>query len=132
MLAPIKGATSLFIISSFSHCSLLHYIYILNKKMNRFSLKYFLLTITLLLIEISIALFVHDNFIRPFVGDSLVVILIYCCIKSFFIFSVIPTAVGVLLFSFGIETLQYFQIVHRLHLQDSKLASVIIGTSFSW
>jgi len=39
----------------------------------------------LLLIEILIALFVHDEFIRPYVGDALVVIVLYCeCRKAEF------------------------------------------------
>jgi len=98
----------------------------------KFQLNYFLFTLLLLLIEICIALFVHDNFIRPYIGDVLVVILLYCFIKSFFDFPVLPTAVAVLFFSFIIETLQYFNIIDLLGLQNYTLARVIIGTSFSW
>src|SRR5437764_754453 len=98
--------------------------------MLKFQLKYFLLTVILFLIEVLIALFVHDHFIRPFVGDILVAILIYCFIKSFFNSLVIITAIAVLLFSYLIEVLQYFNIVKILRLQNSNLARVIIGTSF--
>ncbi len=98
----------------------------------KFKLHYFLFTILLLLLEICIALYVHDNFIRPYIGDVLVVMLIYCFIKSFFDFPVVPTAIAVLIFSFLIETLQYFKIIYLLGLQHSKLARVIIGTSFAW
>ncbi|TGK34425.1 DUF2809 domain-containing protein [Leptospira kmetyi] len=98
----------------------------------KFELKYFLFTLLLLFTEICIALFFHDDFIRPYIGDTLVVILIYCFIKSFLNLRVIPTAISVLLFSFIVETLQYFKIVMILGLQNSKLARIIIGTSFSW
>ncbi|UPT70718.1 MAG: DUF2809 domain-containing protein [Flavobacterium sp. JAD_PAG50586_2] len=82
--------------------------------------------------EVLIALFVHDTIIRPYVGDLLVVILIYCFIKSFLDVRVFPAAIFVLLFSFGVELLQYFTIVEKLGLQNSKVASTIIGTSFEW
>ena len=98
----------------------------------KFQLKYFIPAAILFLIEVLIALFVHDNFIRPFVGDVLVVILIYCFIKSFFNLPVIITAIAVLLFSYLIEVLQYFNIVKILGLQNSNVARVVIGTSFEW
>jgi len=37
-----------------------------------------------------------------------------------------------LTFSYAVETLQYCHIVDRIGLQDSKIAKVIIGTSFEW
>ena len=76
--------------------------------MLKFKLKYFILAAILFLIEVLIALFIHDNFIRPFVGDVLVVILIYCFIKSFLNSPVVITAIAVLLFAYLIEVLQYF------------------------
>lgn len=100
--------------------------------MLRFSKKYFLLTIILFVIEVLIALFVKDAIIRPYVGDVLVVILIYCFIKSFFNWPVVPIAIGVLLFAFVVETLQYFKFVELVGLADSKLARIVIGTSFAW
>ena len=100
--------------------------------MLKFQLKYFILFVILFLIEVVIALFFHDNFIRPFFGDFLVVILIYCFIKSFFNSPLVITAIGVLLFSYLIEVLQYFNIVKILGLQNSNLARVVIGTSFEW
>lgn len=103
----------------------------MNHSLN-FHPKYFILTFLLLSIEICIALFVHDNFIRPYIGDVLVVILIYCFIKSFFNLPPNITAIAVLLFSFVVETLQYFKVVNLLGLQNSKVASIIIGTSFAW
>ena len=100
--------------------------------MIKFNVNYFALTISLFLIETLIALYVHDTFIRPYIGDVLVVILIYCFIKSFLNVKVLPTALFVLLFAFTIEFLQYLNINEKLGLQDSKIARTIIGTSFSW
>jgi Protein of unknown function (DUF2809) len=98
----------------------------------KFNRLYFLLAILLFGIEILIAKFAHDQIIRPYIGDLLVVILIYCFVKSFMDTRVIPTALSVLIFSYSIEVLQYFHVVNRLGLQNSKMARTIIGTSFEW
>lgn len=100
--------------------------------MLRFSKKYFLLALLLFIVEYMIALFVHDRIVRPFIGDLLVVIFIYYFIMTFFKLPILPTALSVLAFSFVIEFLQYFKLVEILGLQGSKLARIIIGTSFSW
>lgn len=100
--------------------------------MLKFNKIYFGLTILIFIIEVLIALYVHDTIIRPYIGDVLVVILIYCFVKSFLKIKVMPTAVFVLLFAFGVETLQYLNIVDKLGLQNSKIARTVIGTSFSW
>ena len=101
---------------------------------NRFQLykKYFLLALLLFLTEVFIAVYLHDAVIRPYGGDFLVVILIYCFVKSFLNTPVKATALAVLLFSYIIETLQYFHIVNILGLEKSKIACIIIGTSFAW
>ena len=97
-----------------------------------FNKKYFSLAILIFFIEVLIALYVHDKIIRPYIGDVLVVILIYCFIKSFLRLPVFPVAVFVLLFSFSVEFLQYLNIIEKLGLQDSKIARIVIGTSFAW
>ena len=91
---------------------------------------YFIVTIVLLIIEVMIALFVHDNIIRPYVGDVLVVVVIYTFIRIF-----IPNKVKLLplyIFLFGtcVELMQYINIVKLLGLQDNKFFSVLVGTTF--
>lgn len=98
----------------------------------QFNSKYFVAFIILFITEILIALYVNDQIIRPYIGDLLVVILIYCFIKSFLATPVIKTAIAVLIFAFTVETLQYFKLVEKLGLQDSKAARIIIGSSFEW
>lgn len=98
----------------------------------RFSLYYLTWSILLFAVELAIALFVDDDFVRPYVGDVLVVILIYATVRAFFRVAVIPAAIGVLLFAFMVEVLQYFNIVEVLGLGDSAIARTIIGTAFTW
>jgi hypothetical protein len=97
-----------------------------------FNKNYFAFTILLFLIEVFIALFVNDTFIRPYLGDVLVVILIYCFLKSFVKLPVLTATLFVLIFSFTIEFLQFLNIVEKLNLEKSKIARTVIGTSFSW
>lgn len=97
-----------------------------------FKFPYFFLTVVLFVVEVLIALFLHDNFVRPYVGDFLVVILLYCFFRTFLKASVFKVAVLVLLISYVVEVLQYFKIVKLLGLQKSKLANIVIGNSFEW
>jgi hypothetical protein len=100
--------------------------------MLKFNKYYFIAAILLFIIEVCIALFVHDTIIRPYVGDFLVVILIYFFVKSFISTPVFATAIGVLLFACAVEVLQHFSIVEKLGLQHSASAKIIIGNSFEW
>lgn len=102
------------------------------KPLFQFHWKYFLLALLLFLTEVFIAVYLHDAIIRPYGGDFLVVILIYCFVKSFLNTPVITTASAVLLFSYLIETLQYFHLVDLLGLEKSTIARTVIGTSFAW
>lgn len=97
-----------------------------------FNKNYFGLAVLIFAVEVLIALFITDRFIRPYLGDVLVVILIYCFIRSFLQAPVFPLAMLVLLFSFTIELLQYINIVKKLGLENSKIASTVIGTQFEW
>lgn len=95
--------------------------------------QYAVAALLLFCIEVLIALFVHDRFVRPYIGDVLVVILMYCSIKT--VKPSLPwrsTAIAVLLFAFAIEGLQYLKLVRLLDLQHNRLASTIIGTDFAW
>lgn len=86
----------------------------------------------LLLVEVFIALYMHDRFVRPYVGDYLVVILLYCFFRAFLRLPQRTLAIGVLLFAFAVEGLQAIHIVQRLGLQNNRAASIIIGTGFEW
>ena len=100
--------------------------------MLRFHKGYFLATIFLFIVEVLIALFVRDKFVRPYFGDFIVVILIYCFIMSFLRITVIRSAFAVLLFAYFIEVLQYFRLIKWLGLENSRAANIILGSSFSW
>lgn len=98
----------------------------------KFNLPYFIIAFILFVIELLIVKYANDQIIRPYFGDFLFVIFIYCSIKSLFDTSYLKTAIGVLIFSFLLEILQYFNFVNLIGLGHSEIAITVIGTSFEW
>jgi hypothetical protein len=97
-----------------------------------FNGKYLLLAAILFAAEVCIALFIKDSIIRPFVGDVLVVILIYCFLRVFLNIAYWKMAAGVFLFACCIEILQFFDYVALLHLENNYAISTILGRTFEW
>ncbi len=85
----------------------------------------------LLIIEILIAVYVKDDFIRPYLGDFLVVILLYCFIMGISRISVLKGLFIVLIFSFTVEFFQLINIVKVLQYQPPEFVMIILGSSFS-
>jgi Protein of unknown function (DUF2809) len=100
--------------------------------MFRFNKNYFILAVVLFLIEVYIAVYVRDAIIRPYIGDLLVVIFLYCLVKAFVNTPPVKTALAVLIFSYLIELSQYLNLVKHLGLQRSRVANVVMGNSFEW
>jgi DNA integrity scanning protein DisA with diadenylate cyclase activity len=100
--------------------------------MIKFSTPYFVLTCWLFFIELLIGRYLHDAFIRPYGGDFLVVILMYCFAKTWVNTPVVKTAIGVLVFAYLVEVSQYFQLVNLLGWDSSATARMLMGTSFSF
>lgn len=98
----------------------------------KFNKPYLIVALILLITEIAIALFVDDSFVRPIGGDFLVVILLYATVRGVSGFGSFSVLIGVLLFSYLIEFLQYLDFVTRLGLEDVQIARVVLGTYFSW
>ena len=92
---------------------------------------YLILTISLFLVEVGIAIFPTTHFIRNYFGDFLVVMLIYCSIKVVVDSEAKVLAIAVFVFSVMIETAQYFHLADILKIKN-QILRIIIGTSFSW
>ena len=99
--------------------------------MEKRRITYASLFMIIFLIELYIALYVHDDFVRPYIGDVFVTMLICCFCRIFFPQGIRLLPVYVLIFAMLVETAQYFNIITHLGLQDNALACTIIGTSFS-
>lgn len=86
----------------------------------------------LLCLEVFIAAFLHDRIIRPYGGDLLVVIFLYCLARSVAAVPAGPTILAVLLFAYAVEVSQHFHLIVHLGVQHSRLAHVVLGSHFSW
>jgi Protein of unknown function (DUF2809) len=98
-------------------------------KINRY---YLTIGVLLFCIEVFIALFVRDAFIRPIFGDFLAVIFLYSLLKSVFNQSVFALAFASLLVAYFLEILQFFQFLKITNLEQYHLLKILIGSSFSW
>lgn len=98
----------------------------------KINFSYLLLFMPLLIIELFIGTCIHDAFIRPYGGDFLVVILLYCFVKSFIDAPATKAVVGVLAFSYVVEISQYFYLVKLLRLEHSRIGLLIFGNGFSF
>lgn len=99
--------------------------------MKKRRITYAALFVIIFLIELYIALYVHDDFVRPYIGDVFVTALICCFCRIFFPKGIRLLPVYVMIFATAVETAQYFNVVTLLGLQDNALACTLIGTSFS-
>lgn len=83
-------------------------------------------------VEVCIALFIHDDFVRPYVGDTLVTLLLCCMCRVFIPDTARFLPFAVFLFATCVEIGQYFDIVALLGLADNRLISIALGRTFSW
>lgn len=91
---------------------------------------YIIVFIILLAAELFIGAFVHDNFIRPYVGDVLVVILICAFLRIFLPEKPKFLPLWATLFAVLIEMMQYFDFVSLLGLENNRIISIALGRTF--
>ncbi len=99
--------------------------------MFQFHLKNFLIFISIFIVEVLIALFIKDNFIRPYFGDYLVIFLVYYFLLSFINADKNKIALGVLIFAFTVEIIQYFQVLQYFKLEKNRIFRIVAGNTFS-
>ena len=93
---------------------------------------YLAVGIVVFLIELIIALYVHDHIIRPYIGDMLVVVPVYCFVRVFVPRGMKRLPLYVFLFAVCVEVLQYFRLAELLGLQGNTAARIILGSVFDW
>ena len=91
---------------------------------------YGILTFLLLFIEVLIALFVHDCIIRPYVGDILVVILLYTFVRIWIPEKIRLLQLYIFLFASCVELLQMIHIVEILGVENNTFLRVLMGSVF--
>ena len=98
----------------------------------RFSPRYALISLCLLVVLVLIALFVNDSFIRPTLGDVLVVVWLYYVMSSVINLPSKVIAVVTVAIAFAVEIAQYLNVPELLGLSPGSLFSVILGSTFDW
>ena len=91
-----------------------------------------LISALLLITEILIGMFAH-GWVRIYLGDVLVVILIYTIVRTVIPHKRIPWFIlpsAILIFAFAVEFLQLWGFCDRLGITN-RLLRIIIGTGFS-
>lgn len=93
---------------------------------------YIFLFVVIFLQEVIIAMYVKDQFLRPYGGDIIVEWLLYCFVRIFYPKKYKALPLYIFLFSVGIEITQYFKLVDVLGWGDNAVACAVMGTSFAW
>lgn len=99
--------------------------------MNKFS-SYTYLMLLILAVEIFIALYVRDSFIRPYFGDFLATIFVYTLIRAFATSNFYKALLVSLLISYGVEFLQAIDILSLVGIRSNTVLATVAGTSFDW
>lgn len=81
-----------------------------------------------LIAEILIALFVHDSFVRPYLGDVLAVICVYFAVRIVFVSKPRFMSLFVTLFAFAVELIQLTPLSEIFG--SGSAFSVIVGGTF--
>ena len=89
----------------------------------------FTLFVLLLVTEIAIAVFYFHKFIRGFIGDVLVIPLLYFFLRLFLKWKTRVLIILVASIAIGVELLQLYNITEKLAIRSQWLKT-IIGTTF--
>jgi len=79
---------------------------------------------------VVIALFVRDAFVRPYLGDTLAVILVYAGLRAVLRIGMLGAGAAALAIAFAIEFGQRFGLLDLLGLRDLPIARIVLGSGF--
>lgn len=82
----------------------------------------------LLGVEVCIALFVHDSFVRPYIGDVLAVVTVYCGARTVFPQRFRWLSVAVLVLAVCVELVQLTDFSSLFG--DGSFMAVLLGSTF--
>lgn len=94
------------------------------------SLWYLCAFLVLLAVEVVIALFVTGGIVRGYLGDVLVVVVVYCFVRTFVRNEARLLPLWIFLFAVAVELVQYADLAGRLGIDQRSAAGVIVGSVF--
>ncbi|QIG80560.1 ribosomal maturation YjgA family protein [Stakelama tenebrarum] len=93
---------------------------------------YALAALLIFAVEVLIALYVRDAFVRPLLGDVLAVILVYLGLRAILPIGVRAAALSALAIAFAIEFGQLLGLADMLGLARGSPWRVVIGSHYDW
>ena len=98
-----------------------------------FSGPHAMLAVVVFVLEVLIATRVaHVSWIRAYLGDVLVVVLLYAAVRSVVRVNHFALLLAVFVFACSIELAQYFRLAERLGYARGEMMHTVIGNTFSW
>jgi len=88
--------------------------------------------VALFCVEVAIAAFVNDSFVRPYIGDVLAILLVYTALRAATPLSLRSAIAITLVIAVLIELAQAAKLLNALGLGENRLARIIFGGSFDW
>ncbi|MBD5528241.1 MAG: DUF2809 domain-containing protein [Lachnospiraceae bacterium] len=79
-----------------------------------------------------IALFVHDRFVRPYIGDVLVVVVLYFLVRTLLLERCRWLPLFIFIFAVGVEFLQYLNLVELMGLSGNRFMRILLGSVFDF
>ncbi len=99
----------------------------------KFNIRLFIIAVIIFITEVLIATKFKDCFfVRAYLGDVLVVMLMYYFIKAFTDVHSTKLITGIFIFSCLIEFAQYFHFAQWMGFGDNRTMMIVLGNSFSW
>ncbi|MBR6531865.1 MAG: DUF2809 domain-containing protein [Clostridia bacterium] len=103
----------------------------IKSKRTKMRLGFLAVFVLLFAIEVLIALFIHDSFVRPYVGDMIVTVVVWSFARIIIPDKFRLMSLYVMVFAVLVEVGQYFNYVEILGITNPILVTMM-GTSFAW
>lgn len=81
-------------------------------------------------VEVCIALFVRDAFVRPYGGDVLAVAFVYCLLRAATPFGMWPALAITLAVAGAVELAQLLNLLDAIGMRGNALVCTVLGGSF--
>lgn len=95
-------------------------------------LTYLIAAMVLFGVEVVIALYVRDDFVRPYIGDVLAILLVYTALRALTPLRLGSALATTLAIAVLIEVAQAAKLLSALGLGENRVARIVFGGSFDW
>ena len=103
----------------------------IGKKMKKKRLAFLLIFLLLVISEFIIGIYFHDDFVRPFVGDVIIAVVLYTFVRIFFPEKLYWLSAAVFVFCAAVEFSQIIPLCDLIGVKNNFLR-ILMGVSFAW